>query len=146
MSPLVWYHFYIVRKIQCLESLGLYITITLYCAKASNVSKIYITITFVLFKHASNIRKVYIAITFVLCKDIWRKFTFKYHFCTVRYARRHPISVKFTLYGITFILCENIQLSGKSIIVITLYCAKAFNVRKVYIAVTFVLCIDIQCQ
>ncbi len=70
----------------------------------------------------SNIRKIYIAHTFVLYEDIQCQESLHCnHFCIVH---RHPMS-------------------GKSTLLSLLYCSKTSNVRKVYIAITFVLCEDI---
>ncbi len=60
-----------------------------------------------------------------LCTDIQCKESLHYcHFCIVH---RHPMSGKCTLLSL-------------------LYCSMTSNVRKVYIAITFILCKDIQCQ
>ena len=109
----------------------MYIAVTLYCAKASNVSKVYIAITFVLFKdvHPMSV-KLKITITFVLCAK--------------------TSNVKKVYIVITFVLCdrrEDIQYQRSlHCMVSLLYCAKTTNVRKVYIGITFVPCEDIQCQ
>ncbi len=97
----------------------------LYFAKTSNGRKVYIAITFFSSTKALNTRKVNIAITFILCEDIQCHESLQgYHFCIVR---RHP-----TL--------------GKSILLSIFSSTKALNVRKVNIAITFIMCEDIQCH
>ncbi len=68
---------------------------------------------------------MYIAITFVLFNDNQCQESLHcYHFYIVQ---RHPMS-------------------GKCTLLLLLYCAQTSKVRKVYIAITFILRKDIQCQ
>ena len=134
-----------------------FLSLFIYCAKTSNVRKVYIAnlLSFLYCAKTFDVMKVYIA-KFVLFEDIQcHESLHCYHFCSVR---RHPASRTSTLISLIvrrhqerlhkhYNNCGKISvpsrlyflrypMSRKSI-TLNLYFAKTSNFRKVYIVNTF---------
>ncbi len=97
-------------------------------------------------RKTKNIKKVYIVITFVLWKEIQcHENLHCYQFCIVE---RHPMSGKSTLLSYLYCCAKTSNIRNVTLLSPLFYSlpTKSFNTRKIHIAITFMLCEDIQYQ